>query len=238
MKISCIKGFSRGSTWLLIIYLSVIISGCANRPAELTPEQARVLQTRDFNGSTKEVAKATSLVLQEMHYTIENVDMGLGLLTASRTSEYLLAPISREAGAEENLNNDVGTFCLIAGTVAVVGLFIAWIFDAFDDDDDDNNDGDNDRRSHRPRRSHRSRSHDHDSGISIFGSSESGPSSADSYTYIMTVNLEEISAQQTRVRLTVQAEHYEGPSIVESGPVQDQQFFIDFFNRLHLELKP
>ena len=54
----------------------------------------------------------------------------------------------------------------------------------------------------------------------------------------MTINLEDLPLQQTRVRLTVQGEHYEGPSLVESGPVQDQQFFIDFFNRLYTELQP
>ena len=235
MKISGINRYSRGASWLLIIYLSIIISGCANRPVELAPQQARVLQTRDFNGSPEEVAKAASLVLQEMHYTMGTVDMDLGLMTASRTSEHLLAPISREAAAEENLDSDVGTFCLIAGTLAVVGLFIAWMFDAFDGDgDDDDNDNDDNRRRGR---SHRSRSHHHDSGVSIFGSSDSGPSSADSYTYIMTINLEELPFQQTRVRLTVQGEHFAGPSLVESGPVQDQQFFIDFFNNLYAELK-
>lgn len=240
METSVVNRYSRGASWLLIIYLSVAISGCANRPAELAPEQAKILQTRDFNGSPEEVAKAASLVLQEMHYTMGNVDMDLGLMTASRTSEHLLAPISRETVAEESLESDVGTFCLIAGTMAVVGLFIAWMFDAFDNDDEgeDQDDENDNRRTHRPRRSHRSRSHHHDSSVSIFGSSDSSPSSADSYTYIMTINLEDLPLQQTRVRLTVQGEHYEGPSLVESGPVQDQQFFIDFFNRLYTELQP
>jgi len=232
MKILSKNRFSRGSSWLLIIYLSVIISGCANRPAELPPEQARVLQTRNFNGSPGEVAKAISMVLQEMHYTVDNVDMDLGILTASRTSEHLLAPISREMEAEtaNDFEKGLGTFCIIAGTIAVVGLFFAWIFDVFDDD----NDNDKDKDQRRPRRSHRSRSHHNESNIFIGGeSSVSGP---DSYTYIMTVNLEDLSLQQTRVRLTVQGEHYEGPSLVESGPVQDQQFYIDFFTRLQTTL--
>ncbi|MBT3227958.1 MAG: hypothetical protein HOD43_04250 [Candidatus Marinimicrobia bacterium] len=233
MKISSINRFSRGASWLLIFYLSFVISGCAYRPAELTPEQARVLQTRDFNGSPAEVAKAASVVLQEMHYTVGNVDMGLGLMTASRTSERSLAPISRETGAQSDFESELGTFCLIAGTIAVVGLFLAWMFDAFDGDNDDDDD-DNDDRRH-PQRSHRSRSHNHDSNF-FWGSDNSSSSGADSYTYTMTVNLEELSLQQTRVRLTVQGEHYEGSSIVESGPVQDQQFFIDFFTRLHTSL--
>ncbi len=235
MKTTSINRFSRGASWILIIYLSFMMSGCSYRPTELTPEQARVLQTRDFNGSPEEVAKAVSVVLQEMHYTLENVDMGLGIMTASRTSEHRLAPISRETGAENDLESELGTFCLIAGTMAVVGLFIAWMFDAFDDDDEDEEEDRNDDR-HSSRHSHRSRSHHHDSSWSFFGSNDSGPSSADSYTYIMTINLEELSLQQTRVRLTVQGEHFEGPSMVETGPVQDQQFFIDFFTRLQTTL--
>jgi len=228
MKTSHVKHFSRGATWLLVIYLSLVMTGCSFRPTELTPEEARVLQTRDFNGTPEEVAKAASIVLQEMHYSLANVDMGLGIMTATRTSERSLAPISREVDSENDFENELGTFCLVAGTIAVVGLFLAWIFDGFDDDDDGDDDYDD-----RPSRRHRS--HQHDSGVSIFGSGDSG-SDVDSYTYIMTINLEELSLQQTRVRLTVQGEHYAGPSIVESGPVQDQQFFIDFFTRLHSTL--
>ena len=230
MKTSSINRFSRGASWLLIIYLSLVMTGCSFRPAEISPEEARILQTRDFNGRPEEVAKAVSVVLQEMHYSLGNVDMGLGVLTATRTAERSLAPISRETSEQSDFESELGTFCLVAGTIAVVGLFLAWIFDSFDDDDDDDDD---DRQS---RRSHRSRSHHHDSGFSIFGPSTPGPSDADSYTYTITINLEEISLQQTRVRLTVQGEHYEGPSIIESGPVQDQQFFIDFFTRLHTTL--
>jgi len=228
MKTSSMNRFSRGASWLLVFYLSLVMTGCSFRPAELTPEEARVLQTQDFNGTPEEVAKAVSVVLQEMHYSFANVNMGLGVLTATRTSERSLAPISRETSSENDFENELGTFCLVAGTIAVVGLFLAWIFDGFDGDDEEDDDYDD-----RPSRRHRS--HHHDSGISIFGSGDSG-SDVDSYTYTMTVNLEEISLQQTRVRLTVQGEHYSGPSIVESGPVQDQQFFIDFFTRLHTTL--
>lgn len=228
MKTTLINRVTRGSTWILVIYLSVIISGCTTRPKELPPDQARILQTRDFNGTPEEVAKATSIVLQEMHYTLDNVDMGLGIITATRTSEHQLAPIARAEAAGDDLESDLGTFCLIAGTMAVIGLFIAWIFDRSDDDDDEKKD----KRKHK--RSRRSRSHHHDSGggITIFGGSDDSGYEADSYTYIMTINFEEISLQTTRIRLTVQGEQYEGPSMVASGPVQDQQFYIDFYTRL------
>jgi len=232
MKTSMISRVTRGSTWLLVIYLSLAISGCTYRPAELSPEEARILQTREFNGTPEEVAKAISIVLQEMHYTLDNVDMGLGIITATRTSERSLAPISRESAGSTDMESELGTFCLIAGTMAVVGLFLAWIFDSSDGDDDDEDD---DKRGDNPPRKHRkSHSHHHEStNISIFGGSDDSSYESHSYTYTMTINFEEISLQKTRIRLTVQGEHYEGPSIVASGPVQDQQFYIDFYTRLH-----
>lgn len=225
MKPSLQSQLSRSATWILVIYLSLVIPGCSFRPTELSPEEARILQTRDFNHSPEKVAKAASIVLQEMHYTLGNVDMGLGIITASRTSEHLLAPISREASAE----NDLGTFCLVAGTVAVVTLFLVWIFDVFDSDDDEESSHSGNNHSHH---------HDHDSDINIFGSSGSSMSDADSYIYNLTINLEERSLQQTRLRLTIQGEHFEGPTLVETGPVQDQQFYDDFYSRLQAILGP
>jgi len=226
---------TRGSSWLLIAYLSLILSSCANRPQELTPAEARLLQTREFNGSPEEVAKAASMVLQEMHYTLDNVDMGLGIMTASRNTEHALAPISREVTPESEAANELGTFCLIAGSLAVVGLFLAWIFDAFDDnDDEDDDDQDRDRDNRRGHRSsRRDRSHHHETSSVTYIETNSSSYEPHSYTYTLTMNFQEISLQQTRVRLTVQGEHYQGSNLVETGPVQDQQFYVDFYTRLY-----
>ena len=226
MNNSLTSRYSRGATWLLVVYLSFALSGCSFRPTELAPEEARVLQTRDFNGSPEEVAKAITIVLQEMHYSLGNMDMGMGIMTASRKSERSLAPISIELGTQEDVPDEVKTFCLIAGAVAVVALMFAWILDESDDNDDDDDDYEyHDNRSHNRR--------GHSGGTWFGGSDNSGP---DSYTYSMTINLEELPLQQTRVRVTVQGQHLEGASIVESGPVQDRQVFIDSFNRLHTTL--
>ncbi len=220
--------YSRSASWILVIYLSFMVSGCSFRPAEISPEEARVLQTRVFSGTPEEVAKAVTIVLQDIHYTLGNVDMGLGIITATRTSEKLLAPISREADVEGDLSDELGTFCLIAGAIAVVGLILAAIFGESDDDEDND---DSDRGVQRGNRSHR---HHNDSSSSIFfGSDDNG---ADSYTYTMTVNMEATSLQQTSVRVTVQGQHFEGMSVVESGPVQTQEFFADFFFRLQTAL--
>ena len=223
--------YSRGSTWILVIYLSIMVSGCATRPAELSPEAARALQTRVYSASLEQVARAATVVLQDMHYTLGQVDMSLGVLTASRNSEWSLAPISREISAESEMADELGTFCLIAGVMAAVGLTLAWIFGGDDDEEEDDRD---ERRSHRSRSHSSSRSHSHNSSSFFFGSSDdNGP---DSYTYTMTINMEELSSQQTQIRVTVQGEHFEGSSLVESGPVQDSDFFNNFYNQLQIVL--
>ncbi|NQV16237.1 hypothetical protein HQ531_12320 [bacterium] len=221
MKSDKIQAYLRASNWVLIIYLSVMISGCAMRPDEISPEAARILQTREFSGTPEEVAKAAIVVLQEMHYTLGNFDMGIGIITAERTSERLLAPISREAEGEPELADEIGTFCLIAGTMAVIGIFLAWIFGDSEDDDDDDYDRNRNRGSH-------SRNN-HPSPI-FFNSDDSGP---ESYKYNMTITLEEITPMQTQVRVTVQGEHLEGSGVSETGPVQSQEFYTEFFNRLN-----
>lgn len=226
MSTKMIQPYFRLSNWALILYLSVMISGCAIRPDEISPEAARVLQTRELSGTPEEIARASIVVLQEMHYTLGNVDMGLGVITAERTSERLLAPISREMG-EPELADEIGTFCLIAGAMAAVGLILAWIFgDMGDDDDDDDDDYDHDR-------GRRSRGHHHDSSPIIFNSDDSGP---DSYQYNMTITLAEVNPMQTKVHVTVQGQHWEGSSISETGPVQSQEFYAEFFSRLQIAL--
>lgn len=226
MQKSLKYGYSRGATWLLVIYLSVMVSGCATRPDALPPEEARILQTREFNGSPDEVAKAVSIVLQEMHYTLDNVDMGLGIITATRSSEYSLAPISKELqSGNTEFSDELGTFCLVAGGIVLAVLLFSWIFDKTDDDDDE----DEEERHERRDRSYHSHSHSGSSWSLFGGSDDSGP---DSYTYTMTINMEALTLQQTKVYVTVQGKHREGNEVVKSGPVQDQQFYIDFFTRL------
>ncbi|NQV50498.1 MAG: hypothetical protein HQ507_08370 [Candidatus Marinimicrobia bacterium] len=227
MLISLKKQYSHGASWVLVIYLSFMVSGCSFRPAEISPEEARILQTRVFSGSPEEVAKAVTTVLQDIHYTLGSVDMGLGIITATRTSEKLLAPISRETEVEGDVADEMGTFCLIAGGIAVVGLLLAFIFGGSDDDEENEGHDRGEQRQGRWRHNH------HDSSSIYVGSDGSGP---DSYTYTMTINMEEVSLQQTSLRVTVQGQHFEGMGVVESGPVQSQDFYSDFFNRLQSAL--
>ena len=213
--------YPRAASWILVIYLAVMVSGCSFRPTELPPEEARILQTREIIGSPEEIARATVSVLQEMHYTLLNVNMGLGIITAERNSERYLAPISRETLTESKINDDLQTFCLVAGAAAIIGLFLAWIFDGTEDDQDDEDWVDDRHQGSRL-------VHPHPGPVYI-DSNDSGP---DSYHYTMTITMEETSQQMTRVRVTVQGQHFEGADIVKSGPVQSQKFYADFYNRL------
>ena len=214
--------YTRSATWLLVIYLSFALSGCSFRPAELTPEEARLLQTRELNGTPEEIAKAAVLVLQDMHYTMDNVDMGMGIITAKRSSERRLAPISREAMTEEEIDQGIKTFFIVAGIIAVVGFFLAFVLNGDDDDDDDDDD---DTSYHG--RSNRSY---HGGPTHVFV--DSGDDGPDSYTYTMTIVMEELSPGQTQVRTTVQGVRREGSRVTESGPVQTEAFYSDFYSRL------
>lgn len=218
-------GYSRSATWLLVGYLSIFLSGCTFRPAELTPEEARILQTRQLTGTPDEIAKAAVVVLQDMHYTLDNVDMGMGLITAKRASERRLAPISRETVTDEEIDQGIKTFFIVAGVIAVVGIILALVFNDSEDDEDDEEDDRGWRPGHRP--PHHGPSHvyvDH------------GNDGPDAYLYTMTIMLEEIVPGQTRVRTTVQGQRREGSRVTESGPVQSEEFFTDFYSRLTMTL--
>jgi hypothetical protein len=207
-----------------------MISGCTFRPAEITPEEARVLQTREYTASPEDIARAVTTVLQDMHYTLGTVTMDPGIITAERSSERRLAPISRESMSEEEIDQGIKTFFIVAGVIAVVGILLAWVFHDSDDDEDDEDEQD-DYRPSRPRshgRSHRSTTH-------VYTTSDDYAS--DSYLYTMTIMLDEIVPMQTRIRVTVQGQHFEGSRVVESGPVQTQAFYSDFYSRLDKILK-
>jgi len=225
MKQSIRKNYGQLATWLLVIYLSVMVSGCAVRPAELSPEAARSLQTRELNYSVDEVARGVVAVLQEMHYSLGNVDMGMGLITAERSSERSLAPISKEVEPETEVPDEVQTFCLVAGGLAIAALLFAWLWD---DDDDDGDWG--------PRRNsrhhHNAIIHHHPGPIFIDGDDYS----PDSYKYNMTVILEELGSYKSRIRVTVQGQYMEGSGVSASGPIHDEEFYADFYKRLNLVL--
>ncbi|MCF7824033.1 MAG: hypothetical protein K9N35_07650 [Candidatus Marinimicrobia bacterium] len=231
VHINVFNRFTRGASWILILYLSFALSGCSFRPDVLSPEEARIMQTRELNGTPEEIARAVVVVLQEMHYTLGNVDMNLGVITAERSSERKLAPISKEPVSESEIDDGVKTFFIVAGIVLVVGFIAALIFGGNDDDDDDDEEYEY---GNRHRSSRWSRRHSHHETSTVFvDSGNSGPAS---YLYTMTISLEEIVPLQTRVRVTVQGEHYDGPAVSESGPIQAQEFYTDFFNRLQIAL--
>jgi len=212
------KGYSKWASGMLVLYLSIMLSGCSFRPAELAPEEARQLQTRVLDATPEAVARAAIAVLQDMHYTLGNMDLEIGVITAERTSEHLLSPIARETVDQTELTDELGTFCLIAGTMAAVGVFLAWIF------------GDSSADEYVAENHHR---HHH------FWSRHAAPvvyenynSGADSYRYSMTITLEDLNQQQTKVRVSVQGEHSDASGVLESGPIQSADFYADFYKRL------
>lgn len=218
MNRSFSKKYGTFSSWLLIIYLGIMVSGCAYRPAELPPAEARAIQTRELNNSVEEVARAAVMVLQEMHFTLGEVDMGLGVITADRHSERSIAPMSKTA--EDEVPDEVQTFCLVAGGLAIAALLFAWLWD---DDERDDDWGP----THRGPRIH------HHPGPVYIGDDHD----SDSYHYKMTITLEELGSYKSRMRVSVQGQYYDGGSVSSSGPIQDEDFYADFYNRLQIALK-
>ena len=217
--------YGQVASWSLILYLSIMISGCTMRPQEISPEAARAIQTRELNHNKDDLARAVVSVLQEMHYSLGNLDLGAGIITATRSSERSLAPISREVDPDSEMSDEMQTFCLVAGALAVVAVVFAWLWDNDDEDNDADDHRSRDRRHHRPVHHH--------PGTLFVATDEYGP---DYYQYNMTIFLEDLSPYKSRIRVSVQGQHLEGDVVSESGPIQTVEFYDDFYNRLQLAL--
>lgn len=223
------------ATWAhvsMVVLLSIILASCSLRPQALSPDAARVLQTRQIDAGVDDVAKAVVVVFQEMNFQLKSSDLGLGTLTAERVTEFRVYPISKEHPVTPEISEEVQTFCLVAGTLAVIGIILSIIFsDDEDEEQDDKQDGEQEKekkkrvkvKRHRPHRHHPTRS------ISL-GPGDRGP---DSFQYSMTVMLEELSSGATKVRVSLQGVHQDGGTVAASGPVHDAAFYEEFYARLY-----
>ena len=77
---------------------------------------------------------------------------------------------------------------------------------------------------------------DGDSEQHHFIHDDDGPSGPVVYNYKVTVNLETVGEDQTKVRVSAQGEKLVGGSVVSAGPVQEPEFFQRFFASLDKSL--
>ena len=77
----------RGLGLSLRIYLITFLGCAAPRPPAPPTAVARAMETRTITADSEKVIKASINVLQDLSYTVDVINVEMGLLTASRTTQ-------------------------------------------------------------------------------------------------------------------------------------------------------
>ena len=197
----------------LIAYLSISIIGCtAPQPTVKPPTtMARAMETRTFSKDMKTVLKAAINALQDMDYTIDVLNSDVGLITASRTTEQIQAALSADNDEEKS------TFEMILLPLIAIVAVVMILGMAFGGDDDD--DGDT-----------------IDLGLGGGGDKDSGPDGPRIYRYKVTVNLNDIDTNNTKVRVSASGEIEQDGKILSTGGIHELKFFQQFFANVNKAL--
>ncbi len=202
----------RFASLALRLYLVSFIAGCAPTKPPATVAEARSMETRTVDAEYNKVFKASLNVLQDLYYSVDVVEADLGLIQASRLTEGKQADTAEEKGEVEPL--DWKKVCGVAAVAVLLVGLLALLFSRSGVDDDD---ADGERHHY---------IHDDDDG----------PSGPVVYKYKVTVNLETIGENQTKVRVSAQGERLVGGSVASAGPIQEPEFFQRFFASLDKSL--
>jgi len=202
----------------LIAYLSISIIGCtAPQPTVKPPTTiARAMETRTFSKDMKTVLKAAINALQDMDYTINVLNSDVGLITASRTTEQKKSELSHDENEVEGLS-EIQKTCLIISGVVIVAIMLGSIFGG---DDDDSGKNSNDR-----------------SPIRIGGGEgKDDPTGPRIYRYKVTINLNDLDADNTKIRVSASGEIEQDGKILSTGGIHELEFFQQFFANVNKAL--
>ena len=203
----------RGLHFALVAYLSISIIGCTapQKPSVKPPATiARAMETRSFAKDMTTVLKAAINALQDMDYTIDVLNSDVGLITASRTTEQIQAALSADNDEEKS------TFEMILLPLIAIVAVVMILGMAFGGDDDD--DGDT-----------------IDLGLGG-GDKDSGPDGPRIYRYKVTVNLNDIDTNNTKVRVSASGEIEQDGKILSTGGIHELEFFQQFFANVNKAL--
>lgn len=206
----------------LILYLCTSLIGCSapQQPTVKPPTTvARAMETRSFPKDMKTVLKASINALQDMDYTIDVLNSDIGLITASRTTEKGQAPLSADNSSNNNQLSGLGKLLPI---VFIAGAAIILFNLIFGDDDD----GDK-------RRDRDGPTIHLDSGGS---NSDSGPVGPRILRYKVTINLNDLNADKTKVRVSASGEIEQDGKILSTGGIHEPEFFRQFFANVNKAL--
>ena len=209
----------RGLHFALVAYLSISIIGCTapQKPNVKPPATiARAMETRSFAKNMTTVLKAAINALQDMDYTIDVLNSDIGLITASRTSQQQKSELSIEENDAERFSEFEKACLTVFGLLSLL-IFMDMIFGGDDDSENNNND-----RS--PIR------------LGGGGNNDSGPDGPRIYRYKVTINLNDLDADNTKIRVSASGEIEQDGKILSTGGIHELEFFQHFFANVNKAL--
>ena len=207
----------RGLHFALVAYLSISIIGCTAPQKSVKPPAtiARAMETRSFAKDMTTVLKAAINALQDMDYTIDVLNSDIGLITASRTSQQQKTGLSVEENDTEGFSESEKACLALFGLVSLV-IIMDMIFGG--DDDSENNSNDR-------------------SPFQIGGGdSKDGPTGPRIYRYKVTINLNDLDADNTKIRVSASGEIEQDGKILSTGGIHELEFFQQFFANVNKAL--
>ena len=207
----------RGLHFALVAYLSISIIGCTAPQKSVKPPAsiARAMETRSFAKDMTTVLKAAINALQDMDYTIDVLNSDVGLITASRTSQQQKSELSIEGNDAERFSEFEKACLAVFGLVSLV-IIMDMIFGG----DDDSGNNSNDR-----------------SPFQIGGGdSKDGQTGPRIYRYKVTINLNDIDTDNTKIRVSASGEIEQDGKILSTGGIHELEFFQQFFANVNKAL--
>ena len=208
----------RGLHFALVAYLSISIIGCTapQKPSVRPPTTvSRAMETRSFAKDMTIVLKAAINALQDMDYTIDVLNSDVGLITASRTSQQQKSELSIEESDAEGFS-EFEKACLAAFGIFSLLIIMDMIFGGDDDSGNKSNDS---------------------SPIHIGGGDgKEGPTGPRIFRYKVTVNLNDLDDNNTKIRVSASGEIEQDGKILSTGGIHELEFFQQFFANVNKAL--
>ena len=208
----------RGLHFALVAYLSISIIGCTapQKPSVRPPTTvSRAMETRSFAKDMTIVLKAAINALQDMDYTIDVLNSDVGLITASRTSQQQKSELSIEENDAEGFS-EFEKACLAAFGIFSLLIIMDMIFGGDDDSRNKSNDS---------------------SPIHIGGGDgKEGPTGPRIFRYKVTVNLNDLDDNNTKIRVSASGEIEQDGKILSTGGIHELEFFQQFFANVNKAL--
>ncbi len=198
---------------LIVYYLTFFIISCGAKPPISVPE-AREMESRIVFGESRQILKASMNVLQDMYYSIEEVDSDMGILIATKLSEGKQAEIRQESSAVEKV--PVWKKILVGVFIVTIVGGILYIISGGSNNNDNSQ-------------------HSSDSHVPIFSNHHDGNGEI-IYRYRVTINASEYGIDETKLRISAQGEQIKNGEIINAGPIHDAQFYSKFYQFLQNEL--